>query len=151
MRTQAQSLALFGGLRTQRCHELRCRLQMWLRSGTAVTVAWATAAALIQPLAGERPYATCMALKKQKAEEKKKDSCNFNFRSTVPGTVHTHIHSHEGTARVRPQTQGAFPSIGGHLAHSSSDTKDPFPTNSQVHSDLWPVLPPKPFFIPPSI
>ena len=45
---------------------------MWLRSGTAVTVAWATAAALIQPLAGERPYATCMALKKQKAEEKKK-------------------------------------------------------------------------------
>ena len=38
MRTQVQSLALLSGLRIWPCHELQCRLQMWLRSGIAVAV-----------------------------------------------------------------------------------------------------------------
>ena len=33
------SLASLSGLRIGCCRELRCRLQMWLRSGVAVTVA----------------------------------------------------------------------------------------------------------------
>ena len=33
------SLALLRGLRIQRCHELWCGLQMWLRSGVSVAVA----------------------------------------------------------------------------------------------------------------
>ena len=33
------SLALLSGLRIQRCHVLRCRLQMWLGYGVAVAVA----------------------------------------------------------------------------------------------------------------
>ena len=48
MRTQVQSLALLSGLRIQRCLELWCRL---------------VAAALIQPLAWEPPYALGAALK----------------------------------------------------------------------------------------
>ena len=31
-------LALLSGLRIQRCHELWCRLQMWLRSRVAVAL-----------------------------------------------------------------------------------------------------------------
>jgi len=39
MRMQVQSLALLSGLRTQRCHELQCRSQMWLRSHIAKAMA----------------------------------------------------------------------------------------------------------------
>ena len=39
MRIQVQSLALLSGLRIGRCHELWCRLQMWLGSGIAMAVA----------------------------------------------------------------------------------------------------------------
>ena len=42
MRLLVRSLALLSGLRIQRCHELLCRLQTWLRSGVAVTVAKAS-------------------------------------------------------------------------------------------------------------
>ena len=36
MRLRVRSLALLNGLRIQRCQELWCRLQMWLRSRIAV-------------------------------------------------------------------------------------------------------------------
>ena len=39
MRMQVRSLALLSGLRIQRCLELWCKSQMWLRSGVAVLVA----------------------------------------------------------------------------------------------------------------
>ena len=39
---------------------------MWLRSGIAVAVAWDTAAAPVQPLAWELPYAAGVAVKKKK-------------------------------------------------------------------------------------
>ena len=42
MRMRVPSLALLSGLRIQHCHELQCRLQMWLRSGVAVAVALAS-------------------------------------------------------------------------------------------------------------
>lgn len=38
MRTQVQSLALLGRLKIQLCHELWCRLQVWLRSHVAMAV-----------------------------------------------------------------------------------------------------------------
>ena len=38
-RMWVQSLALLSGLRTQRCHELWCRLHMRLGSGVAVAAA----------------------------------------------------------------------------------------------------------------
>ena len=41
MRMQVQSLAPLSGLRVQRCCELQCSLQMWLRSGIVVAVALA--------------------------------------------------------------------------------------------------------------
>ena len=46
---------------------------MWLRSGVARAVAEASAAAPIQPLAWELPYATGVAIKEKK---------NFNFKKT---------------------------------------------------------------------
>ena len=39
MRMKVQSLALLGGLKVWRYHELWCRLQMWLGFGIAVAVA----------------------------------------------------------------------------------------------------------------
>ena len=38
MRMQVRSLAPLSGLMTWRCHELWCRLQMWLKSGVAVAM-----------------------------------------------------------------------------------------------------------------
>ena len=38
MRMRVRSLASLSGLRVWRCHELCCRLQMWLGSGFAVAV-----------------------------------------------------------------------------------------------------------------
>ena len=70
MRTQVWDLALISGLRIQCCHELWCRLKMWLRSGIAVAVVCRPAA--VAPIgfpAWEPPCAAGMALKKK---EKKK-------------------------------------------------------------------------------
>ena len=61
-----RSLASLSGLKIQRCHELWCRLLVWLRSGIAVAVA---GAAPIGPLAWEPPYATGAALKRQKTKK----------------------------------------------------------------------------------
>ena len=53
------SAGVFSGYERIHCHNLWCRLQIWLGSGIAVAVAEAVApAALIQPLAWELPYAT---------------------------------------------------------------------------------------------
>ena len=51
----------------QCCYELWCRSQTWIGSGiVAIAVALAAAAAWIQPLAWELPYAMGVALKKKK-------------------------------------------------------------------------------------
>ena len=69
---------LFSGLRIWPGHELRCRSQMWLGSGMAVAVA--SAAALIQPLAWELPYATGAAPKSKNKnnnnKKKRKETLN---------------------------------------------------------------------------
>ena len=65
---------LFSGLRIRRCHELWCRLQMWLGSGVAMAVA---AAAPIRPLAWKPPYAAGVALKRQK-KKKRTLNCLIN-------------------------------------------------------------------------
>ena len=66
MRIWVRSLASLSGLRIQRCPELWCGLQMWLGSQIAVAWHWAAAAALIQPLAWEPPYAAGVALKSKR-------------------------------------------------------------------------------------
>ena len=52
-----------------------CRLQLWLRSGSELMSLWLwcrlAAAAPIQPLAWELPYATQVVLKRRKKEERK--------------------------------------------------------------------------------
>ena len=63
MRMWVQSLALLSGLRICRCYKLQHRSQIWL--GFSVAVAWAAAAAPIQPLAWELTYAMPVALKRQ--------------------------------------------------------------------------------------
>ena len=65
MRLQVQSLASLSRLRIWCCHELWCRLQMWLGSGIAVVV---TQVGVVQPLAWEPPYAVGGALKRPKKQ-----------------------------------------------------------------------------------
>ena len=64
MRTQVQSLALVSELRIWHFCELRCSL---------------AAAALIQPLAWEFPYAMDVALKRQKKKKEKMKNQNQIF------------------------------------------------------------------------
>ena len=68
MRLQVRSLASLSGLRIQHYHKLWCRLQTQLRSGVAVVVAQA----VVRPLAWGPPYATGVALKKDKKQNKRK-------------------------------------------------------------------------------
>ena len=72
MRMRVRSLASPSGLRIRCCPELRCRSQSG--SDPALLWLWCTlaAAALIQPLAWEPPYATGVALKRQKKEKHNK-------------------------------------------------------------------------------
>ena len=76
---------------------------MQLGSGVAVAVAQATAAALIQLLAWELPYAADEAVKKKK---KKKTNVIFKER---PGS------SHRGTAEMNPtsihEDSGSIPGL----------------------------------------
>ena len=89
MRMWVQSLALFSELRIRCFRELWYRSQMWLRSRVAVAVV--VAAAPIQPLAWEPPYAQGAALKskkgkkKKKKEEKKNENGHIHKRS--PGWI----------------------------------------------------------------
>ena len=66
MRTQAQSLALLGGLRIWHCHELWGKSQTQLRSGVATVWCRPAATAPTQPLAWEPPCALGATLKKKK-------------------------------------------------------------------------------------
>ena len=65
VRTRIQSLASVSGLRIQRCCQLLCRSQIWLRSGIAMALAWPSATALIQLLAWELLHATGVAIKRK--------------------------------------------------------------------------------------
>ena len=66
MRMQVQSVASLSGLRIQHYYDLWCRWQMRLGSGVAVAVVCRLAAAApIQPLVWEPPYATGMAEKEE--------------------------------------------------------------------------------------
>ena len=71
MRMRVRSLASLSGLRIWRCPELWCRSQMKLRSPLLWMWCRLTAAALIQPLAWELPYALGVALKGKKTKNKK--------------------------------------------------------------------------------
>ena len=75
MRTQVRSLPPLRELTIWYCRELWYRLQMQLGSHVAVAVHRPAAAALIQPLTWEPPYAVGVALKK-----KKKKDCLFQGR-----------------------------------------------------------------------
>ena len=66
MRTWVLSLALLSGLRIRHCSDLP---RIWPCCGRDVGPA---AAALIQPLASELPFATGVALKQTEKEKKKK-------------------------------------------------------------------------------
>ena len=70
MRLWVRSLVSFTGLRIRRCRELWCRLQ----TGSDLVLLWLwcrpAAAAPIQPLTWELPYAMGAALKRQKKTKK---------------------------------------------------------------------------------
>ena len=67
MRMQVQSVASLSGLRIQHYYDLWCRWQIRLGSAVAVAVVCRPAAAAsIQPLVWEPPYATGMAEKEEK-------------------------------------------------------------------------------------
>ena len=72
MRMRVQSLASLSGLRIWHCHELWYRSQMWLGSGVLWLLCRLAAAALIQALAWEHPYATGVALKSKKKNKTKR-------------------------------------------------------------------------------
>ena len=63
MRMWIRSLASLSGLMISLCHELQCRLQMWLRCDIAVAWHRLAAAAPIRPLAQQLPSAAGAALK----------------------------------------------------------------------------------------
>ena len=65
MRMWVQLLALLDGLIIQSCHELWCRLHMWLRSHFAVVVVLACSCSPFQPLAWKFPYVAGVALNKK--------------------------------------------------------------------------------------
>ena len=70
MRMQVQTLAFLSGLPILCCHELWCRLQMWLRSSAFLLLWYKPAAtAPIWPLAWELPYAIGAALKRPKKKK----------------------------------------------------------------------------------
>ena len=72
MRLWVQYLALFSGLRIQRCRELWCSR----RRGSDLALLWLwcrpAATALMRPLAWKTPYASDAALKDKKTKKKKK-------------------------------------------------------------------------------
>ena len=53
---------------------------MWLGSGVALAVAYASAVAPIQPLAWEPPYSTGIAIKRKNKQETENQILNFIFR-----------------------------------------------------------------------
>ena len=75
MRFRVQSLASLSGLRILLCHELRCRSQTGLLGSHVAVAVWLwyrpAAAAPIQPLAWEHPYAAGVAPEMAKRQKKK--------------------------------------------------------------------------------
>ena len=69
----ASSWNFFNGLRTRCWHKLQCSLQMQLRSGFALPVAWLPAADPIWPLAWELLYVIGVAPKRKKRKKKDND------------------------------------------------------------------------------
>ena len=69
MKMWVQTLASLCGLRIQHCSKLQRRSQKQFRSGIAVTVTQASAAALIRPLAQELPYANGAAVKRKELKQ----------------------------------------------------------------------------------
>ena len=90
MRMWVQSLALLSGLRIWRCHNLQCTnaprilcccgCVIGCRHSSDLALLWMwrrlAAAALIQPLAWELPYATGVAVKRRKKEKTNKETKN---------------------------------------------------------------------------
>ena len=77
MRLWVQYLASLSGLRIQRCYELWCRLQTWLRSGVAVALAKAGSCSCKQtPSQGTSVCCGC-GPKKTKDKKKKKKAITF--------------------------------------------------------------------------
>ena len=77
MRKQVWSLASLRELRIQRCFELWCRLQTWLRSDTAVGVA--SSCSFNSPLAWELLYAKGVALKSKRKKKKEKKTLQLRI------------------------------------------------------------------------
>ena len=81
-RMKVRSLALLGGLRNQRFHELQCRSHMWLGSGVAVAVAEASSySSNSTPCPGTSICHGCR--RKKKEEEKKKKEIHGNSSSLL--------------------------------------------------------------------
>ena len=89
MRTQVQSLALLSGLRIQRCHELWCRSQMWLRSDISVAVAGSNSSNLT-PRLGISICHRCSLKKAKKKRQKAHYSLSFP-RPKLPHLQHMEI------------------------------------------------------------
>ena len=89
MKTQAPSLASISGLRNRRCCELWCRLQTQLGSGVAMALGRPVAAAPIQLLAWETPYATGVAVKNKQTNQPQTTPPNRSCFSAVAALVFT--------------------------------------------------------------
>ena len=108
MRMQVRALASLSGLRTRSCHELWCRSQIWLRSGIATLWLWyrAVAAAPVQPLAWEFPYAVGVALKgKNNTNNKIKCVCQGLRHSAPRRLVKQSVHLQVESMGPRPLTR----------------------------------------------
>ena len=81
MRMWDLSLASLSGVRIRLCHELWCRLQMWMQSHIALALALAVAIATapIRPLAWELTYASGAAPQKAKKQKQKMNTMNTFF------------------------------------------------------------------------
>ena len=87
MRMWVRSLVLLSGLMIRRCCELCCRLQMWLGSLIAMALAQAGGYSSNWTPSWEPPYATGVALKRQKDKNKQK---NWVWYMMVPDMVSGH-------------------------------------------------------------
>ena len=73
VRMWVQPLASLSGLRIWCYCKMQCSLQMWLRFGVPMAVAYVAAAALIRPLAWELPCAAGVAIKRKKKKKRTKN------------------------------------------------------------------------------
>ena len=84
MRTQVQFLASLSGLRIQRCRELWCRRQMWLRSHIAVSVTVASGSSSdLTPRLGTFMCHGCSPEEKKKKNVTHASSVQHSFSSRL--------------------------------------------------------------------